>query len=128
VIPVSRHIQAYFETENEAEHIRTLLQTYDTESVEVSRLDDGYLGGRNIIVPIAAVGTDSANTGSGLGVNGAGAGIAPFTAVGALDEDELDADAHHNLHYVLTAKVLEEEYEEVRNLIRHNRGHVERVD
>jgi hypothetical protein len=117
---MGKHIQAYFETENEAEHIRVLLQTYDTESVEVSKLDDGYLGGRNFIIPIAAVGSDT--TTSGVGVSGAGSGIAPVAAVGSMENGD------HNLQYVLTAKVLEEDYHEIRNLIRHNRGHVERVD
>jgi hypothetical protein len=120
---MAKHIQAYFETENEAEHIRVLLQTYNTEDLEVGKLADGHLGGRNIIVPIAAVG---GSTGAGIGLNGSGGGVAPLAAVSAADDELWDGD--NNLHYVLSAKVLEEDYEEIRNLIRHNRGHVERVD
>ncbi|MEK3723657.1 hypothetical protein [Paenibacillus sp. FSL H8-0034] len=120
---MSKHIQAYFQTENEAEHVRTLLQTYDTEAVEVGKLDDGYAGDRRIIIPIADTGAGT--QANGTGVIGAG-GIAPAAVMG--DEDDLDLDGHRDLHYVLSAKVLEEEYEEIRNMIRHNRGHVERLD
>jgi hypothetical protein len=121
---MSKHIQAYFNTENEAEHVRTLLQTYDVEALEVGRLDGGYKGDRRIIVPVFGVGSD---TFAGAGVTGNGAGVAPAAVVGGIDDD-LDLDSHHELQYVLSAKVLEEDYEEIRNLVRHNRGHVERVD
>lgn len=123
---MSKHIQAYFQTENEAEHIRTLLQTYDTEAVEVGKLDDGYRGDRRVILPIIGVSSDMQSNGAGIVAANAG-GLAPATVIGDMD-DELDVDRHRDLHYVLSAKVLEEEYEEVRNLIRNNRGHVERVD
>ncbi|SFL31137.1 hypothetical protein SAMN03159341_10513 [Paenibacillus sp. 1_12] len=122
---MSKHIQAYFQTENEAEHVRTLLQTYDTEALEVGKLDDGYAGNRRIIIPIADTGAGA--QANGTGVVGAG-GIAPAAVIGDADDDDLDLDGHRDLHYALSAKVLEEDYEEIRNLVRRNRGHVERVD
>lgn len=121
---MSKHIQAYFNTESEAEHVRTLLQTYNVEGLEVGRLDGGYKGDSRVIVPIYGVGFD---TSAGTGVTGNGAGIAPAAVVSGIDDD-LDLDGHHKLEYVLSVKVLEEDYEEIRNLVRHNRGHVERVD
>jgi hypothetical protein len=122
---MSKHIQAYFQTENEAEHVRTLLQTYDTEDLEVGKLDDGYSGGRRLIVPVFGAGSDPQINGAGVG--GTGAGVVPAAVIGR-DDDEVDFDGDRDLHYVLSAKVLDEDYEELRNLVRHNRGHVERVD
>ncbi|NHN30862.1 hypothetical protein [Paenibacillus agricola] len=122
---MSKHIQAYFHTENEAEHVRILLQTYNIEALEVGKLDDGYQGDRRVIVPVFGVGSD---TTSGTGVTGNETGVAPAAVMGGVDDDDLDMDGHRNLHYVLSVKVQEEDYEEIRNLIRRNSGHVERVD
>jgi hypothetical protein len=123
---MSKHIQAYFHTENEAEHVKTLLQTYNVETLEVGKLDQGYQGEGRVILPVMAMGSDT-STGTGVG-DGSGTGFAPAAVMGGVDDDDLDLDGHHDLHYVLSAKVLEEDYEEIRNLVRHNRGHVERVD
>lgn len=149
---MSRQIQAYFRTEDEAEGARTKLLTYNTEQLEVGELQDSLRNGGHILVPLVPW-SNSGTGGATSGVNGMGApgGVvgAPGVIVGARDTS-LDVDSDHpdshdahrdgwreadvadgdydDLHYTLTVKVRDEDYEQIVHDLRANNGYVERLD
>ncbi|HEY0829110.1 MAG TPA: hypothetical protein VGE40_13505 [Bacilli bacterium] len=109
---MSRSIQAYFPTENEAEAVKTLLQTYETQTLEVSALDGGNGYGADgvpLIVPFAA----SNMTGT--------SGTGMFNGVGAVNDYDKSID---NMRYVLSAKVKDEDYETIVDVIHDNKGKI----
>ncbi|TDF91242.1 hypothetical protein [Paenibacillus piri] len=127
---MSRGIQSYFHTENEAEDVRVLLAKYDTDMLEVGIRDDGTRrNGRTLIFPLAADitpnGTGATMAGATAAVTDNGAGLAPL-----LGADDLDggSDEWDRLHYVLSVRVNDSDYEEVVHLIRRNGGYVARPD
>jgi hypothetical protein len=123
---MANHIQAYFQTENEAEDVRILLQAYALEPIEVGTVGDEHPEGLRFIVPVA----------SGIGNNGGGFNAAAAAAiatesdttpvVGDLDNKE-ELDTNH-LHYVLSTEVKNEDYDAVVALIHRNKGHVQELD
>lgn len=106
-----KSIQAYFPTENEAEAVKALLVSYETEKVEVSRLEGN---GLNETVPVAAIGQPDAILTAGVN-NGFHGGV----VIGGTD---LDTDSKHNYKYVLSTKVKNEDYDEIVDLIHENLG------
>ncbi|KKO52262.1 hypothetical protein [Paenibacillus sp. DMB20] len=145
---MSKQLQAYFRTEDEAEGARTTLLTYKTEHLEVSPLQEPVNRGVNILVPLIpwhGSGTGSAVPSSGtVGGAGAPAAIVGTRAVtdGERTEDEpvlqdpddwvdatdlSDVDLNE-LRYVLTAKVSDADYEEIVRKLRASNAFVERFD
>ncbi len=123
---MSRLIQAYFRTENDAEDARILLQPFATENLEIGELGERSEG-RRFILPFAAgaAGAGMGTTGDGVGM--AVAGVAPFAAINELNDTvekagDVDLD---DLNYVLSAKVKDEEYDQIVQVIRSNNGYME---
>ncbi|AYB45762.1 hypothetical protein [Paenibacillus lautus] len=149
---MSRQIQAYFRTEDDAEGARTRLLTYNTEQLEVGQLQDSVRGGGNILVPLVPWG--NAGTGgatAGATTMGAPGGVvgAPGVIVGARDtsrdiaQDQLGSDDlpgdgwreadvtdgdYDDLRYTLSVKVRDEDYDQIVHDLRANNAYVERFD
>lgn len=147
-----RQLQAYFRTEDEAEGAKTRLLTYSTEQLEVGELQEPVQNRGRILVPLVPW-NNSGSGGATTGVNGLGApgGIvgAPGVVVGSRDTSHgLDSggpensDAPHDrwreadiadgdygdLHYTLTVKVKDEDYEQIVHDLRAHNGYVESFD
>ena len=145
---MSRRIQAYFRTEDEAEGAKTALLSYDVETMEVGELtdplDNGNRANRNILIPLVAY-NGSPMTG-GVGTTAAGTGVGfPGAAIvpGAALTDPLDDNDNHlgtgevhnnteiadgdldDLHYVMELKVPRENYLEVIEALRRKNAYVE---
>ncbi|MFB6364207.1 hypothetical protein ACFCP7_09105 [Paenibacillus elgii] len=136
---MSKAIQAYFHTENDAEDVRIKLQTYRVEQVEIGELDEAADRDTPLLFPIAIAGAGTIPVGVGY----AGSEAGPIAATGAavagdylgfrtLDEAGHDQDGDgvddRKLRYVLSTKVAEEQYDEIVDLIRYHRGHVAKLD
>lgn len=133
---MSKQLQAYFRTEDEAEGARTTLLTYKTEHLEVSPLMDSLNRGTNILVPIIPWNGTAAGAGNaGASPGSAGGTGLPAAVVGAPDRNDdwvdnpdiNDAD-FDDLKYTLTAKVRDEDYEEIIRKLRANNAFVERFE
>ena len=138
---MSKLIQAYFRTEDEAEGARTTLMTYHTEQLEVGALQGGIDRGVNVLVPLipwgTGAGTGTPGTGN-IGTVGAhGAVISTRSPVsddsGLSDDDFVETDDWKDsdfdeLRYVLSVKVNDEDYEEIVQKLRKNHAFVERFD
>lgn len=140
---MSKMIQAYFRTEDDAEGARTSLLAYKTEQLEVGALQEGLSSRAHLLVPIVPWTTNgdggSAGTngffggGPVVGVrpprdtlpNDAAADHEPVTADAA---DELTDSDYDGLRYVLSAQVQDEDYEEIVQKLRENHAYVERMD
>ncbi|PQP84914.1 hypothetical protein C0Q44_10500 [Paenibacillus sp. PCH8] len=148
---MTKHIQAYFRTEDEAEGARTSLQTFRTEHLEVGQLDSAVGRDTRVMVPLVPY-----NTAGGVGTNGAmGVGAAPGVPASEnvipvvtdvnrdpdrdkrdrvnedgdmLDAADVSSADYNDLHYVLSAKVRDEDYEEIVHKLRSNRAYVEELD
>ncbi|MCJ8011697.1 hypothetical protein MUG84_08015 [Paenibacillus sp. KQZ6P-2] len=69
---MTKQIQAYFKTEDDAETAKTKLIGTDTDHLEVSRLGTALDGDRRILLPIAPVNiAGNMNTGGAVGAGGA---------------------------------------------------------
>ncbi|OAB40730.1 hypothetical protein [Paenibacillus antarcticus] len=147
---MSKQIQAYFQTEDQAEGAKTTLLTYKTEHLEVSKLADSINRDSNLIFPLVGINTSgNINTSGAVGIMGAG-GVAGINIVPTLnnniDERDMDVESNvndegvlwnttevtsddvENLNYVLVAKVQDEDYEEVVQKLREHQAFVEKVD
>ncbi|MDD9267416.1 hypothetical protein ACFPES_10315 [Paenibacillus sp. GCM10023248] len=118
---MSRMIQAYFHTENQAEDARVLLLKFNPEHMEIGALPEGYGGGGRLLLPMVEgggiVSESSSNNRFGM-VN-----VLP-TAAPAAEHYADDGDAA-KLRYVLSVKVDDGHYLEAVGLIRRNHGHLE---
>ncbi|KQX46572.1 MULTISPECIES: hypothetical protein [unclassified Paenibacillus] len=123
---MSRMIQAYFHTENQAEHARILLLKYSPDMLEVGRLPDGYNGTGRVLLPfVDGVGTGGeTNLNSGVGIVGVMPTVETHSSDAYWDKNE-DEDA---LHYVLSAKVSDVDYPAAVDLLRRNHAHMEKID
>lgn len=118
---MTQPIQAYFRTENDAEDVRILLQKYDTEELEIGVMQ-GEGGVDSLTVPLAAgIQPDGSGSTGAVTLAGSSAGFDPL--LGALDDEEDEADQYH---YVLSVQVKDEEYDEVVQVIENNKGYVSR--
>jgi hypothetical protein len=126
---MTKPIQAYFQTENETEDVRILLQAFATDLIEVGMIGDEHPEGLRFNMPLgAAIGIHGVK-GGGLNnvvVAAVAAGSGTTPVIGDLDKGE-ELDTKH-LHYVLSAKVSDENYEEAVALIHRNKGHVQQLD
>lgn len=145
---MTKRIQAYFKTEDEAEGARTSLQVYATEQLEVGELETGVGRDKHILLPFVPNngGTGTTSGTGGLGVAGVGTpqGV-PIVPVitdndrgevasadingnregGILNAEDVSSADLDDLRYVLSCKVNDEEYNDVVNKIRQNGGFVE---
>ncbi|NOV02040.1 hypothetical protein [Paenibacillus planticolens] len=121
---MSRMIQAYFHTENQAEDARVLLLKYDPRQLEVGRLPESYGGSGRLLLPIMEGGgfLSEVNANNKFGIIDVLPTAAPVSA-----GDTNDGDVHA-LHYVLSAKVADADYSGAVELIRRNHGHLEEFD
>ncbi|MBB3127114.1 hypothetical protein FHS19_001768 [Paenibacillus rhizosphaerae] len=152
---MTKQIQAYFKSEDDAESAKTKLIGFQTEHLEVSRLGDGIDSDRRILLPIAPVNlsgsVNAAGTSGAVGVPTAypAAGIPVVDdrdpdelseverarradegddlLSGAVDVSPNDED-YRNLEYVLAAKVPDDTYQDVVNILRASGGYVEIFD
>lgn len=140
---MSKQLQAYFRTEDEAEGARTTLLTYKTEQLEVSPLMDPMNRGANILVPIIPWNGTAAGAGNaGASAGSAGGTGIPAAVVGAradedgapdrnddwVDNPDIKDTDFDDLKYTLTAKVRDEDYEEIIRKLRANNAFVERFE
>ncbi|AOZ91873.1 hypothetical protein [Paenibacillus crassostreae] len=144
---MSEQIQAYFQTEDQAEGAKTSLIGYKTENLEVSRLETTIGRNRNLQLPLVAFNpSGNINTAGSLGVPGTG-GIAGNNIVPIMDDiddrsdvesesninktgdltdaGDVDTNDYDNLKYVLVAKVEDEHYDEIIQKLRQNGAHIE---
>jgi len=150
---MSKHIQAYFRTESEAEGARMSLMTFTTEQLEVGELQGavgfgGDRGGRVVVPLVPLAGTNNTTyTGGTAAAGGAGNMIgdqavpvpppSDSSAVGGrpIDKDDVmdvnenasDADLR-DLTYTLSVKVKDEDYAAVVRKLRNNNGYVHVYD
>ncbi|GAK42284.1 hypothetical protein TCA2_4776 [Paenibacillus sp. TCA20] len=142
---MSKRIQAYFRTEDDAEGARISLHAFATEQLEVGELDSSIGRSNRILVPLVPYNNVGGVNTTGAVGTAAGTqteGIVPVvsdrnpdepTAAdrngnregGLLNAEDVFTDDYDNLHYVLSVKVKDEEYEEVVNKIRSKGGYVE---
>lgn len=143
---MTRKIQAYFRTENEAEGAKTSLISYKVEGLEVWPLADTIDTNRNILFPM----TPFSNTSVAAGTVGTLGSESTPASSGALlvpgltradednhyrvDEDQISANVADgdledgdldDLHYVMELNVDEENYNEVVEILRGKRAYVE---
>lgn len=148
---MAKHIQAYFRTEDDAEGARTSLQTFRTEQLEVGQLDDAIGREQKLMVPLVPY-----NTAGAAGTNGAmGVGSSPgvpasenvIPVVAPVDRDadggtrervnedhdmlnasNISTTDFGDLRYVLSAKVNDEDYNEIIHKLRSNGAYVEELN
>ncbi|ASA23697.1 hypothetical protein [Paenibacillus donghaensis] len=150
---MTKRIQAYFRTEDEAVGAQTSLIAYNLENSEVSRLTDplntSRSQGRNILLPLVPY--NNASTGGGImGASGASgtvanAAFAPGLVIpdaaghrdlaedkGPVDDDvkvlnseEVTDGDLDDLHYVMDLKVPEAQFDEVVRTLRGKHAFVE---
>jgi len=147
---MSKQIQAYFQTEDQAEGAKTTLLTYKTEHLEVSKLADSIDRDSNLIFPLVGINTSgNINTSGAVGIMGGG-GVAGINIVPTLNNNDVERDMGvesnvndegtlgnatevtsddvGNLNYVLVAKVHAEHYEEIVQKLREHQAYVEKLD
>ncbi|MEC0091666.1 hypothetical protein [Paenibacillus macquariensis] len=147
---MSKQIQAYFQTEDQAEGAKTTLLTYKTEHLEVSKLAEAIDRDNHLLFPLVGINTSgNINTSGAVGIMGAG-GIAGINIVPTLDNNDVETDkrveSHVNdegklgnaaevtsdnidhLNYVLVAKVQAEHYNEIVQMLREHHAYVEKLD
>ncbi|GAB6990905.1 hypothetical protein [Paenibacillus pini] len=145
---MTKQIQAYFNTEDEAESAKTKLLSFKTENLEVGSLGAPLGRTNRVLLPIAPVNmAGNMNMGGAvgsMGVPGAAYGEPGVPIVedldhkpddrdleprndSVIDASDSDPDLSH-LNYVLSAKVEEDEYDDIVQKLRSNGAHVEVFD
>lgn len=153
---MSKHIQAYFKTEDQAEGARTSLLPYETEQVEVGSLDRTIGRNSNILVPLLPLNGSGVNTGGtygSVGVPGtvSAQGVVPVVAMTDRTDDNettggertqaeaaepdpvvdmahADDGDYEDLKVVLTAKVRDADYDAIVRKLRMQGAYVEHLD
>ncbi|MFI2858402.1 hypothetical protein ACH6EH_14925 [Paenibacillus sp. JSM ZJ436] len=148
---MSKHLQAYFRSEDEAESAKTTLLTYKTDQLEVSELQETVGRRVDILVPLIPFGTSNAGsntTGTGYAggyTAGAGAAVNVQGVPEDRDREDLpvgDKDGHADdyreadlddvdfdeLKYVLTAKVSDADYDQIVHKLRSNHAFIEKFE
>ncbi|SDD62057.1 hypothetical protein SAMN02799630_05643 [Paenibacillus sp. UNCCL117] len=136
---MSKHVQAYFHNESEAEHVRVLLQTYPIQHVEIGAIQEAP--DRNfLLLPLGAtvgsgdvaVGATGAAYGAGGGAGSQAGAAAAFVGLNEAErmghDDNRDGVDDRELQYVLSAQVQAADYMQIVELIRSNGGAVLQVD
>lgn len=147
---MSKHIQAYFSSEDQAEGARSSLIPYGLEQLEVGKLEKGIGRSSNLLVPFAPI-QNANSTASGGMIPSSGfagttstQGTVPFV----INNDDVNASSNEDtkdgvkdnglqgdiindegdvssLRYVLSAKARDEQYEEVVSKLRTLGAYVE---
>lgn len=150
---MSRRIQAYFRTEDEAEGAKTALIPYGLSDSEVSALtdplDENGRGTRNILLPLIPYNNSGMTSGTfGVaGATGSLTGGAPIVPAINVDDKADDPDArsagdvrdgaeplignnndNDDLHYVMDVKVEDANFNEVVEALRSKHAYVEVFD
>lgn len=152
---MAKHIQAYFKSEDQAEGARMSLLPFETEQVEVGRLDQSI--GRDLSLQIPFVPVNNIATGGTYGAVGypgtsGGQGAVPVVtpssslADGGRDDEEgseetkrqeadfagglndLGDEDYDSLKYVLSLKVRDQDYEAVVHKLRSQGAFVAKLD
>ncbi|MEF2968901.1 hypothetical protein V3851_24240 [Paenibacillus sp. M1] len=89
---MTKHIQAYFQNEDQAESARTSLLPFEMDLVEVSSLDHSIGRNHNLLVPLLPL-NNGYSTANGVGVVGmpntiSAQGVIPVAALGDSDDEE----------------------------------------
>lgn len=121
---MSRMIQAYFHTENQAEDARVHLVKFNPERLEVGALPEGYGGSGRLLLPMVEGGgiVSESSSNNRFGMVDVLPNAAPVAADYANDDDA------HRLRYVLSVKLDDGDYLEAVGLIRRNHGHLEALN
>lgn len=145
---MTKRIQAYFRTEDEAEGAKTALIGFHAEGLDVWELTDPIGGNRGILFPIVPVNYMNGVTGSGgtaYGYGEAPAALPAYVAAANNDKDNdepvagrgdragledtpntaFDDDALAGLHYVMEIKTSDEDLNAVVHTLRSKNGFVE---
>lgn len=149
---MTRKIQAYFRTENEAQGAKTALISYQVDGLEVWPLTDPIGDDRRILSPIAPFSNTSIATGTvgSLGADStpaAGAMLLPGVSSSetgdesetnysvnedhvsaAVADGELEDGDLSELRYVIELSVAEENYNEVVEILRGKGAFLEQFD
>ncbi|GIP40086.1 hypothetical protein J31TS4_33660 [Paenibacillus sp. J31TS4] len=141
---MTKKLQAYFCSEDEALAAQTKLQTFATPMLEVGELPGPIGSDLPILAPYAPIseadGVFLAGTGDGSMGGGRGLGaVAAFRELDRMDhrdteerkgqvvagtEEDRDWDPD-DFRYVLSCEVADEDYDEIVEVLRQNRGYVE---
>ncbi|AZK46549.1 hypothetical protein [Paenibacillus lentus] len=152
---MAKHIQAYFNSEDQAEGAKTSLLSFETEHVEVGRLEQSIGRDSSILVPFVPV-NNSATGGTygAVGYPGAagGQGVIPVGAPNSSLSDEnvdgmqsargrerQEADSvvdwndfgdedYESLQYVLSVKLQEKDYDAAVHKLRSQGAFVAQLD
>ncbi|MNJ45806.1 hypothetical protein [Paenibacillus bouchesdurhonensis] len=152
---MAKHIQAYFRSEDQAEGARTSLLSFETEQVEVGRLEQSIGGDSGILVPFVPV-NNSATGGTygAVGYPGAAGGqgiipvVGPDGPITGEDENEEQIENRRNryesdsvvdlndfgdedydsLKYVLSVKVQDKDYDAAVHKLRSQGAYVAQLD
>ncbi|WP_438347079.1 hypothetical protein ACP8HI_15270 [Paenibacillus sp. FA6] len=126
---MSKQIQAYFQTEDQAEGAKTSLLAFKTENLEVSKLENAITRDTNLLTPLVAISpSDNMNTIGTLGMSGAGGVVGNNIVPIVMDNDpqsDMTTDNFEGLNYVLVVKVEDENYDEIVQSLRRNNAHIE---
>jgi hypothetical protein len=144
---MSKQIQAYFQTEDQAEGAKTTLIGYKTEHLEVSKLENSIGRKTNPLVPLVAMNpSGNMGTAGAIGITGAGGiagnSIVPVVLGNDIESDvpkgsntnekgdltnaaDINSDNYEALNYVLSAKVEDEHYDEIVQKLRQVNAHIE---
>jgi len=89
---MSKQIQAYFKTEDDAEQAKTKLIGIRTEQLEVGRVGTALEGNRRILLPFAPAGMTGSGvtTGSASAAAGVSGAAYPLPVVMSADDEEGD--------------------------------------
>ncbi|AIQ14043.1 hypothetical protein [Paenibacillus durus] len=142
---MTRRIQAYFRTEDEAEGAKTALLSFDADGLDVWALTDPLKTDNRLLLPLVPT-NNLAGGGSTFGAFGAAPaavsviagdvdeGRAPLSGDDSLGTDDLRADRMYadgdleGLHYVMEIKVTDEDFNGVVHTLRSKNAFVEIFD
>ena len=143
---MTKRIQAYFRTEDDAEGAKTALIAYDVEGLDVWPLTDPLGRDSRILVPLIPLGNSALASGGfsvagTSGSPGAGAALVAGARIEDTDneldnrdatdrprEDEISDSDRGELHYVMELKVEDSKYNEVVQILRGKQAYVELFD
>ncbi|MFU1794264.1 hypothetical protein ACM1RC_10375 [Paenibacillus azoreducens] len=154
---MTKQIQAYFKTEDDAEKAKAHLIGENIEHLEVGRMSAAPSGRRRILLPLVPAGMAANPNPSGASGMAWAPGAAGIPAVPVVEEGsglhlqhegippeysgeeheeiedvpewaDLDADDYRNLEYILSCKVKDKDHADIVDTLRNHGGYVEIFD
>lgn len=147
---MSKHIQAYFYSEDQAEGARSSLIPYGLEQLEVGKLEKGIGRSSNLLVPLAPIQNVNSTASGGMIPSSGFAGTTSTqgTVPFIINTDDINASSNEDnkdskednglqgdimndegdlssLRYVLSAKAKDQQYDEVVSKLRTLGAYVE---